>query len=40
MQPSPIAETSKLLCPSLRFCIVISFIYLELALPPLNFPPW
>src|SRR5713226_2133408 len=25
MQPSPIAETSRLLLPSLRFCIVVSF---------------
>src|SRR5208283_1861242 len=25
MQPSPMAETSRLLFPSLRFCIVVSF---------------
>src|SRR5271167_2686427 len=36
MQPSPIAETSRPLFPSLRFCIVISVIIFAAAVTLLN----
>src|SRR5580700_2993791 len=38
MQPSPMAETSRLLFPSLRFCIIESFLWLnvEASLPHLR----